>query len=126
MTGDTQRNSNGDTSPDTQSRGLPPLTGVVRGNTIELDRPPGLPDGHRVTVMLHPPPRDGAPAAGTGAVNGDPHPAFAAWADDADALEASLQQARRDRELERDRDRDPALDPDWRPDPDIHWPEGLR
>ena len=76
MTGDTQ-----------------PLTGVIRGNTIELDRPSGLPDGYRVTVMLHPPPRNGA---GASPPDADPHPAFAAWADDADALEASLQQARRD------------------------------
>ena len=120
MTGDTQRNSNGDTNPNAQ-----PLTGVIRGNTIELDRPSGLPDGHRVTVMLHPPPRDGAGPNGVGPPpHADPHPAFAAWADDADALEASLQQARRDRDA--DRNREATRDPDWHPDPDIHWPEGLR
>ena len=28
--------------------------GVVRGKTIELERDPGLPDGHSVTVVVQP------------------------------------------------------------------------
>jgi uncharacterized protein (DUF433 family) len=35
------------------------LKGVIHGRTIELDRPPGLPDGQQVTIEIRPIPANG-------------------------------------------------------------------
>ena len=34
--------------------GAGPLTGTIRGKIIELDEPPGLPDGQQVQVTVQP------------------------------------------------------------------------
>jgi hypothetical protein len=67
------------------------LRGIVRGNVIELDRNPGLPDGEAVVVRLRPvlPPGEGIRRSA------------GAWADDAEGLERFLAEVRRSRRTER-------------------------
>ncbi len=67
------------------------LRGVVRGNFIELDRDPGLPDGEAVVVRLEP---VLAPGQGIRRSAG-------AWADDAEGLDEFLAEVRRSRHAER-------------------------
>ena len=63
------------------------FSGVVRGNTVELDRAPGLPDGQPVAVTLAPvlPKGEGIRRS------------FGTWADDAAELDEFLAAVRRDR-----------------------------
>ena len=70
------------------------LTGVVRGNVIELDRDSGLPDGQRVAVTVHPT----APAqTGEGL-----RAAFGAWAgDDETEWREFMERLRHDRQQDR-------------------------
>jgi hypothetical protein len=77
------------------------LTGVVHGNTIQLFEPPGLPDGQRVTVMLHAQPASEALAPGEGLRR-----AAGSWDDDPEGLEAFLEWNRRQRKAGR-----PPLEP---------------
>ncbi len=62
--------------------------GVVRGNTIELERDPGLPDNQHVVVVVRPiepaalSPDDGLRSS------------FGAWSEDADALDKFLAELR--------------------------------
>jgi hypothetical protein len=69
--------------------------GVVRGNVIELEQSPGLPDGQSVTVTVTP------------EAQSNPEPpvdrlrrAFGAWSDDPEGLEEFLKQVRRDRDTD--------------------------
>jgi len=69
------------------------LKGVIHGKTIELESATALPDGQAVSVVVRP---------ATDQEGGDGlHPAFGGWADDAEALEAFLLQAPRDRDPRR-------------------------
>jgi hypothetical protein len=70
--------------------------GVVRGSSIDLERPVGLPDGQEVTVVIQPtngaeklPPGEGLRRS------------FGAWAEDADELDAYLEWNRRQRKQTR-------------------------
>jgi len=66
------------------------ISGVVHGNTIELKRSPGVPDGQEVEVILRPvggPPSDGGGFhRSAGALADDPH-----W----DGIMAEIQRERR-------------------------------
>lgn len=77
--------------------GVSILNGVVRGNSIELDGPPPLPEGSEVSVVLTPrsAPRYGKLPPGEGLRR-----AFGGWADDQDGLDEFLEQARRARDLD--------------------------
>ena len=69
------------------------LKGIVRGSTIELERPTGLPDGQIVSVVVRPAPP---------AQRGDGlRRAFGAWSDDPEGLDEFLAQMRRDRDQQR-------------------------
>jgi hypothetical protein len=70
-----------------------PLKGIVRGKTIELEQATGLPDGQSVSVVVRPVP---PPQRGDGLRR-----AFGSWADDAEGLDAFLDQMRRDRDQQR-------------------------
>lgn len=67
------------------------LRGVIRGNTIELEHPPGLPEGQEVKVTVEPtgpaglPPGEGLRRAAGG------------WSDDVDGLERYLEWNRQQR-----------------------------
>ena len=75
------------------------FTGTVHGKLIELDRPPGLPDGQQVSVVVEATNGSNlAPGEGLRRSAG-------AWAEDAEDLDAFLdwtrqQRKRGDRELE--------------------------
>ncbi len=65
--------------------------GIIRGNTIELEQEPGLPDGQEVTVRIQPvlPPGEGVrQSAGT-------------WADAGDELDEWLEEISRSRQQDR-------------------------
>jgi hypothetical protein len=66
---------------------MPPLRGVIRGKTIELDSEPGLPDGQAVAVTMQPllPPGEGIRRSAR------------AWGDAGDDLDAWLEEMRRSR-----------------------------
>jgi hypothetical protein len=69
----------------------PVLRGIIRGNTIELEQEPGLPDGQEVRVTVQPilPPGEGIKqSAGT-------------WADAGDELENWLEEMRSSRQYDR-------------------------
>jgi hypothetical protein len=70
---------------------MPPLRGVIRGKTIELDREPGLPDGQAVAVTVHPllPLGEGIKRSAGG------------WGDDPEGLDAWLKEMRRSRKQDR-------------------------
>jgi hypothetical protein len=61
------------------------ICGVIRGNTIELERSPDLPDGARVTVRIEHMRRDLEAL-----IN-----AFGGWADDPEGLDAFIEQVYR-------------------------------
>jgi hypothetical protein len=63
------------------------VKGIVHGNTVELDQPSGFPEGAAVSVTLQPAlqPGDGL------------RQAFGGWADDAQELDAFVEQVYRDR-----------------------------
>lgn len=70
--------------------------GVVRGSSIDLERPVGLPDGQEVTVVVRPsngvdnlPPGEGLRRS------------FGAWAEDAEELDAYLEWNRQQRKQPR-------------------------
>ncbi len=66
-------------------------TGVVRGTSIELDRPSGLPDGTRVEVAIQQKQTALPPGEGL-------RRAFGAWADDPEGVDRFLEQVRSDRD----------------------------
>ena len=73
-----------------------PFKGVVRGNSIELEQPIGLPDGQEVTVVVRPtigterlPPGEGLRRSA------------GAWAEDAEELDAYLEWNRQQRKQSR-------------------------
>jgi len=70
---------------------MPPLKGVVRGKTIELDSEPGLPDRQPVSVIVHRllPPGEGI------------RQSAGAWVDSADELDAWLAQMQESRKQDR-------------------------
>jgi hypothetical protein len=72
------------------------LRGVIHGNTIELDRDSGLPEGQAVTVTVQPvsPEERLAPGEGIRLSAG-------AWADGGEELDAWLEEMRRSRQLDR-------------------------
>jgi hypothetical protein len=72
------------------------LTGVVHGNTIQLDRDLGLPDGHHVIVVVRS--EEGAEqlAPGEGIKR-----AAGSWADDPEGLDAYLEWNRQQRKAGR-------------------------
>ena len=70
--------------------------GVVRGNVIELEESPGLPDGQSVTVTVKP-----ADGAATESAMDRLRRAFGSWSDDPEGLEEFLKQVRRDRDADR-------------------------
>jgi hypothetical protein len=70
------------------------LTGTVHGNTIELDRAPGLPDGEQVHVTVQPLSRRLPPGEGI-------RRSAATWNDDPEGLAEYLKQARQDRDQDR-------------------------
>jgi hypothetical protein len=63
------------------------LKGTIRGRLIELEHAPGLPDGSRVAITLHP-----SPSPGEGLKR-----AFGTWADATDELDRFLKDVHRDR-----------------------------
>ena len=70
---------------------MPPLRGVVRGRTIELEDEPGLPDGQPVSVIVHRllPPGEGIKQSA------------GAWADGGDELDSWLDQMQQSRQQNR-------------------------
>jgi hypothetical protein len=71
------------------------VRGVVHGRVIRLETDIGLPDGQVVTVSVQ-------PLATKGGTTGEGFRLSAgAWADDADGLDAYLQENRRARQLDR-------------------------
>jgi len=76
--------------------------GVIRGNSIELIAPPGLPDGQQVSVVITPsavgrqriqlPPGEGIRSSAGG------------WSDDPEGLDRFLEEVRRDRDADAHRD----------------------
>jgi hypothetical protein len=77
------------------------LTGVIRGKTIELDHPPGLPDGQAVKVSVEPT-EPGTLPAGEGLRR-----AAGAWSDDIEGLEKYLDWSRQQRKQSRPPIEDP-------------------
>lgn len=73
------------------------VKGIVHGNTIQLQSPPGLPNGQEVTVTLAPA-NPAALAPGEGLKR-----SFGGWADDARDLDNYLQWARQQRKADRRR-----------------------
>ena len=71
------------------------FTGIIRGQTIELDRPAGLPDGQAVTVTVQPQDRP-ALAPGEGLRR-----SIGGWADDPEGLEQYLEWNRQQRKQSR-------------------------
>lgn len=74
------------------------LSGVVHGNTIQLDQEVGLPEGQRVSVIVQPE-SEHIPGEGL-------RRAFGGWAEDADELEEYLEWNRQQRKIGR-----PELEP---------------
>ena len=72
------------------------VRGVIRGQTIVLERAARFPEGQLVTVIIYPvPPEDDhSPGAGL-------RRAFGGWSDDPEGLEEFLKQVRRDRDADR-------------------------
>ena len=77
---------------------IPPgiFKGVVRGSSIQLDRPVGLPDGQEVTVVVRPSNGAGKLPPGEGLRR-----SFGAWAEDAEELDAYLEWNRQQRKQSR-------------------------
>jgi hypothetical protein len=76
--------------------GLSSFKGIVRGNSIDLDRQVGLPDGQEVTVVIQPV-NGGAGSQGEGLRS-----AFGAWKDDdPEGLDAFLEWNRQQRKQSR-------------------------
>jgi hypothetical protein len=73
------------------------LRGVVRGATVELERPSGLPDGQPVTVTLAPIPEVPSSAAGLEALRN----AAGSWSDDPEGLDRFLRWNRDQRQRAR-------------------------
>lgn len=72
------------------------LKGVVRGSSIELEKPVGLPDGQEVTVVVRPWNGAGTLPPGEGLRR-----SAGAWADDMPGLDEYLEWNRRQRKLGR-------------------------
>jgi hypothetical protein len=72
------------------------LRGVVHGKTIQLEQMPNLPDGQRVTIIVHPvmEPRQLEPGEGIRRSAGG-------WADDPMGLDEYLDWTRRQRKIGR-------------------------
>ena len=67
------------------------LKGVVRGNTIQLERDAGLPEGEEVSVILQ---RKLPPGEGL-------RRSFGAWGDDPDGVDRFVEETYRARESDR-------------------------
>lgn len=78
--------------------------GVVDGNVIRLDSDAGLPNGQAVTVFVEPIVQP-AKAPGKGIVS-----SAGAWGDDAQGVDAFLEQTRRARQLDSTRLTNDAVD----------------
>jgi hypothetical protein len=76
------------------------LKGIVRGKTIELEHPPGLPEGQEVRVTVEPTPMAN-PSPGDGLRR-----AAGAWSDDPAGLDQYLEWNRQQRKKSR-----PPIDP---------------
>ena len=70
------------------------MSGIIHGKTIELDNEPGLKEGQRVTVVVHP--IASAIITGEGLKQ-----AFGSWAEDSDELDQYLEWNREQRKLPR-------------------------
>jgi hypothetical protein len=76
--------------------GTTTATGVIRGNTISLDRSPGLPDGQQVTVTVQPLVGGQKQEPGDGIRR-----SAGAWAGDAEELDQYLEWTRQHRKQAR-------------------------
>jgi hypothetical protein len=65
------------------------FSGVIRGQSIELEQPTGLPDGQRVKVM-----RASEPTGPNADLEETARRAFGAWAEDAAELDVFLSEIR--------------------------------
>jgi hypothetical protein len=72
------------------------LKGIVHGNTIQLDRDLGLPDGHHVVVVVRAEQVDEHLAPGEGIKR-----AAGSWSDDPEGLDAYLEWNRQQRKVGR-------------------------
>jgi hypothetical protein len=70
--------------------------GIIRGNSIELERPVGLPDGQEVTVIVRPTNGAGSLPPGEGLRR-----SAGAWADDVAGLDEYLEWNRQQRKQTR-------------------------
>jgi hypothetical protein len=70
--------------------------GVIHGKTIELDQPPGLPDGQEVRVNIQPVPHQEPLPPGEALRR-----AFGAWADDIEEVDRYLEWNRQQRKIGR-------------------------
>jgi hypothetical protein len=78
------------------STGLNEFKGVVHGNLIELDHPPGLPDGQEVKVTVEPMVNQAKLPRGEGLRR-----SAGAWAEDAEELDKFLEWNRQRRKIGR-------------------------